>query len=123
MKKLIAVLLALAALLTAACAKLPDVVIDIGEPGSTAYAPSAEPDQTALPAADDTAQPSAEATAAPTEAPTPAPTQEAFIPASVEEAIARFEAYPLDYEPLEREDVKPNRPILEPRYKLGADGV
>lgn len=123
MKRFAALLLALAAaLLTAACAKLPDVVIDIGEPGSPIDAPSAEPADTQSGSVV-TARPSAEATAAPTEAPTPAPTQEAFIPSSLEEAIARFEAYPLDYEPLERKDVKPNRPILEPRYKLDADGV
>lgn len=122
MKRTAALILAiLTALCVSACAELPDIVVDIGEPGST-HAPTeavfTEPAATDGAAEAVTAAP----TASPTEAPTPEPT-EAFIPKTVEEAIARYEAYPLDYEPLEREDVKPNRPILEPRYKLGSDGV
>ncbi|MBO6060825.1 MAG: CapA family protein [Clostridia bacterium] len=120
MKKTLAVFIIVLFAVLTACAKRPypdviDIGVDETEAAQTQGAPNVV---TAIPSADPSAAPSAE----PTEAPTPAPT-EAFIPSSVEEAIARYEAYPLDYEPVEREDVKPNRPITEPRYKMGADGI
>ncbi|MCR5808156.1 MAG: CapA family protein [Clostridiales bacterium] len=132
MKKLTAIILAILILLPAAgCKKAPaDNVVSIETPvphatsvpaGMTEppYEDTAEP--TALPETEPPA--SGAPTAAPTAVPTEVPTEEPFVPASVEEAIARYEAYPLEYETVDRDKEQPNRPITEPRYKQGSDGV
>ena len=97
---------------TAAC-------FPVSEPGGESFAAvSFSPHETASPTA-----PSFSPEPTRTPSPTAAPTQEPFIPKTVEEAIARYEAVPLDYVELDREDVPPNRPLLEPRYTLGEDGI
>ncbi len=68
--------------------------------------------------------PSASSAAGPTEAPTAAPTaapteEPVIIPADAEEAVAAFEAYPLDFEPVSRPKAEPQAPVPAPRYVMG----
>lgn len=124
MKKRIALLLILALALGAAgCAAPGGVeVVVIDPPAAYVTLPPdayTEPSQGPVSPAE-TAAPTAVPTADPT--PEPEPTPEP-IPVSVEQAIAWYEYYPLDYEPVEREKELPNHPIEEPRYAMGEDGI
>ena len=44
-------------------------------------------------------------------------------PLCMEEAIQRYEAYPLDYSPVEREAERPISSLPAPRFSLGPDGI
>ena len=112
-KKLLSLTLALilAAGLAACTREEAETIVDIGSPEAHATSPADEPV---------TPEPTAIPTAEPTPEPTPEPP---FVPANVEEAIAAYEAYPLDFEPIDRDMVHPNYPITQPRYSFGEDGV
>ena len=76
------------------------------------------PSQELSPAPSLTADPTAGPSYAPAPTPTPGP-----IPASVEEAIALYEAYPVDYPLVDRTAAPRLASVPQPRYTQGDDGV
>ena len=104
-----------------------EVIIDIEgsshAPAGTEAALFTEPAETPAPTPEATETITEAPTEEATEAPTEAPATQAPIPANAEEATAFYEAYPLDYERIDRQPVRANGPVKEPRYSLGADGI
>lgn len=108
-------------------------MVVIGPLPALTATPSEEASPVPTQGAEDTLPPEFSPTAAPTEETTPEPSpeptltpdpdSEAAIPKNVDEAIALFEAYPIDYIPVFRSVLEPNGPIRTPRYTQGEDGV
>ena len=86
--------------------------------------PTASPDVTeaALPSETAAPTPAPEPTAEPAQAPTPEPTA-VPVPDSVEKAIAMYEAYPVDYPPVDRTPAPRMESVPQPRYYYCEDGV
>jgi poly-gamma-glutamate synthesis protein (capsule biosynthesis protein) len=136
MKRFLYILTAFAAaLMLTACSKTDEskfVVIDTPVPAQTALPDKQAAAETDAPSRTEeasptgavpTAAPTEAVTPVPTEAPTPEPTEVPPVPETLEEAIALYEAVPVDYELIDRAVLEPNHEIAEPRYTLGEDGI
>ena len=115
--RLLCLLLVLILLFAASgCGKLPDPVIESGSD-------SAVRPQTDAPALTTEAQISSVVSEPEPSASTETEPSVPSEPLCMEEAIQRYEAYPLDYSPVEREAERPISSLPAPRFSLGPDGI
>ena len=115
--RLLCLLLVLILLFAASgCGKLPDPVIESGSD-------SAVRPQTDAPALTTEAQISSVVSEPEPSASTETEPAVPSEPLCMEEVIQRYEAYPLDYSPVEREAERPISPVPAPRFSLGPDGI
>lgn len=104
------------------CGSRSDVPADAGGDVVSIFTPVPSGSDTASPVPSqpsDTYEPSEPAVTAAPVLPTEAP----FVPANVDEAIARYQGYAIGFTPVDRSPVPPSAPISEPRYTLGSDGI